>query len=128
MARGRGRNGTDSARTFKFEPAGPRTRSDDGTAFMPDPGDGPARIPDDLAESLAEDFLEAATRGEDVAEDVHEQIVPEELGGPFLETSALEEFANDVDGANPSDATSEPLPRPIAGLVQPAEEEEDEEN
>jgi hypothetical protein len=91
---------------------------------MPDPGDGPARIPDDLAESLAEDFLEAATRGEEVAEDVREQIVPEELGGPFLETSALEEFANDVDGANPSDAMPEPLPRPIAGLVQPPEDEE----
>ena len=126
MARGRGRNGANSPRTFKFEPAGPRVRSDDGTAFMPDPESGPARIPDDLAESLAEDFLEAATRGEEVAEDVREQIVPEELGGPFLETSALEEFANDVDGANPADATSEPLPRPIAGLVQPAEEEEEE--
>ena len=125
MARARGRNGAGS-RSFKFEPTGPRGRSDDGNAFMPDPESGPARIQDDLAESLAEDFLEAATRGEEVAEDVREQIVPEELGGPFLETSALEEFANDIDGANPSDAMPEPLPRPIAGLVQPAEEEEEE--
>jgi len=91
---------------------------------MPDPESGPAVIPDDLAESLAEDFLEAATRGEEVAEDVREQVVPEELGGPFVETSALEEFANDTDLANPIDASPEPLPRPIAGLVQPAEDEE----
>jgi hypothetical protein len=96
---------------------------------MPDPEGGPALIQDDLAESLAEDFLEAATRGEEVAEDVREQVVPEELGGPFLETSALEEFANDVDAANPSDASPEPLPRPNAGLVQapgPATDEEEE--
>ncbi len=123
MARGRGR-GTNHRPTMMAPPAVFRGRSDDGNAFMPDPEDGPAVIQDDLAESLAEDFLEAATRGEEVAEDVREQIVPEELGGPFLETSALEEFANDIDGANPVGAFAEPLPRPIAGLVQPAEDEE----
>ena len=123
MARGRGR-GADGSGIFPSPPQ-LRGRSDDGNAFMPDPEDGPVLIHDDLAESLAEDFLEAATRGEEVAEDVREQVVPEELGGPFVETSALEEFANDVDLANPPDASPEPLPRPIAGLVQAAEEEEE---
>jgi hypothetical protein len=106
-------------------PHGFRQRSDDGNAFMPDPEDGPARIHDDLAENLAEDYLQAATQGMEVEED-HDQIVPEELGGPFIETSAAEEFALDTDEANPEDASREPLPRPVAGLVLSAPEGEDE--
>ena len=91
---------------------------------MPDPGDGPARIRDDLAENLAEDYVQAATQGMEVEED-HDQIVPEELGGPFVETSAAEEFALDTDEANPEDASREPLPRPVAGLVLSAPEDEE---
>jgi hypothetical protein len=101
-------------------------RSDDGNAFMPDPEDGPARIRDDLAENLAEDYLQAATQGMEVEEDL-DQIVPEEFGGPFVETSAAEEFALDTDEANPEDASREPLPRPVAGLVLSAAEDEDNE-
>ena len=76
-------------------PSGPRVheRSDDGNAFIPDPEGGPAHTSDDLAEILAEDFLQAATSGEDVAEESGDEVVPEELGGPFVETSAGEEFA-----------------------------------
>jgi hypothetical protein len=91
---------------------------------MPDPGDGPARIPDDLAENLAEDYLQAATQGMEVEED-HDQIVPEEIGGPFVETTAAEEFAQGIDEANPEDASREPLPRPVAGLVLSAPEDEE---
>jgi hypothetical protein len=87
---------------------------------MPDPEGGPARIDDTLAENLAEEYLESATRGEDAVEDALDAIVPEELGGPFIETSAAVEYALDADGANPVDAEQEPLPRPVAGLVQPA--------
>ena len=106
-------------------PATRRGRSDDGTAFMPDPEDGPARIDDSLAETLAEEYLESATRGEDAVEDTLEEVVPEELGGPFVETSAADEFADGVDAANPEDAEAEPLPRPVAGLVQaPPEHDE----
>jgi hypothetical protein len=90
---------------------------DDANAFMPDPEGGPARIDDDLAESLAEEFIQSATRGSDDDEAL-EGLVPEELGGPFIETSAAEEFANDTDDMNPPDAEPEPLPRPVAGLVQ----------
>ena len=93
---------------------------------MPDPGDGPARIRDDLAENLAEDYLQAATQGVEVEEDL-DQIVPEEFGGPFVETSAAEEFALDTDEANPEDASREPLPRPVAGLVLAAPEDEENE-
>jgi hypothetical protein len=99
-------------------------RSDDGNAFMPDPEDGPARIRDDLAENLAEDYVLAATQGPEVEEDL-DQIVPEEFGGPFVETTAAEEFAHDTDEANPLDASREPLPRPVAGLVMAAPEEEE---
>jgi hypothetical protein len=86
---------------------------------MPDPEDGPARIDDSLAETLAEEYLESATRGEDVVEDAFDEVVPEELGGPFVETTAADEFADGIDAANPEDAEAEPLPRPVAGLVQP---------
>jgi hypothetical protein len=99
-------------------PPGRRTRTDDGTAFMPDPEGGPAIIDDSLAENLAEEFLESATRGDDAVEEAMEEVVPEELGGPFIETSAADEFAEGIDGANPEDAEPEPLPRPVAGLVQ----------
>ena len=105
-------------------PHGLHRRSDDADAFMPDPEDGPARIPDDLAENLAEDYLQAATQGMEVEED-HDQVVPEEIGGPFIETTAAEEFAQGIDEANPEDASREPLPRPVAGLVMSAPEDEE---
>jgi hypothetical protein len=92
-------------------------RSDDGNAFFPDPEGGPARTSDELAESMAEEFLQAATSGEDTAEDVLDQVVAEELGGPFVETSALEEFAGGTDESNPPDAEREPLPLTNGGIV-----------
>lgn len=90
---------------------------------MPDPEGGPARIGDDLAENLAEEFVDAVTGG-DGADDVE---VSEEMGGPFVVTSAADEFAHDIDEANPPDAEREPLPRPGAGLIQsPNDEQKDE--
>jgi hypothetical protein len=61
-----------------------RERSDDGNAFFADPGDGPAHVKDTLAQELAEEFLIAGTSGEDVAEEVFNGEVDEDLGGPFL--------------------------------------------
>ena len=102
-------------------------RTDDANAFMPDPEGGPATIADDLAENLAEEYLQGATQGSDAEEDL-DQVVPEEIGGPFIETSAAEEFAHDTDETNPLEAEAEPLPRPIAGLISiPGDEEEAEE-
>jgi hypothetical protein len=106
-------------------PAAPQRhqRSDDGNAFIPDPEGGPAHTRDDLAESLAEDFLQAATSGEDMAEEAGDEVVPEELGGPFVETSAEEEFASGTDESNPPDAETEPLPVSGPGIVGTPKEE-----
>jgi hypothetical protein len=108
-------------------------RADGADAFMPDPEEGPAQIDDDIAETLAEDFLQAATSGQDAVEESLDGLVEEELGGPFIVTTADEEFAASVDSMNPEDATREPLPRVNGGLYQPSAEayvgdiEEDEE-
>jgi hypothetical protein len=88
-------------------------RSDEGTAFLPDPYDGagaPARTSDPLAETLAEEYVSSATYAEETVEDHFNQEQPEELGGPFTETSAQEEFANAPDASNPVDAEREPFP------------------
>jgi hypothetical protein len=100
----------------RFEPHGYRRR-DDADAFIPDPDGGPARVSDDLAEIMAEEFVQGATSGEDAAEEAVDVVVPEELGGPFIETSDEDEFAAGTDESNPSDAEPEPLPRPIGGIV-----------
>jgi hypothetical protein len=65
---------------------------------------------DDLAEELGEGVVEKATSGEDEAEDLLDQIVPEEQGGPFVETNATQEFAHGTDPSNPKGAKREPFP------------------
>jgi hypothetical protein len=90
---------------------------------MPDPDGGPALIRDDLAENLAEEYVDAVTRGDGSDDAAIDGVVSEEIGGPFVFTSAADEFAHDIDAANPPDAEREPLPRPGAGLVQPPDEE-----
>ncbi|MBI2393490.1 MAG: hypothetical protein HYV09_28170 [Deltaproteobacteria bacterium] len=99
---------------IKTPKAAPR-RKDDGDAFLPDPNGGPARAPDDLAELLSEEYLAAATSGEEQGEKERNQIVPEELGGPFIQSSSEEELADDVDEMNPLDAEVEPFPRAVGG-------------
>jgi hypothetical protein len=91
-------------------------RADSADAFIRNPDDGEVNVDDDLAETLAEDFVHAATSGEDQDADALDQVVPEEIGGPFVETSAEEEFADDVDESNPTDAEPEPMPRAVNGL------------
>src|SRR5262245_36048128 len=93
----------DASYRAPFEPHR-HGRTDDADAFIPDPDGGPAVIPDDLAESLAEEFLESATSGEDRAEELQDEVVPEELGGPFVESTAEQEFASGTDASNPEDA------------------------
>jgi hypothetical protein len=93
-------------------------RADSADAFIRNPDDGEMNVDDDLAENLAEEFVHAATSGENQAEEMLDQIVPEEIGGPFVETSAEEEFADDIDESNPSDAEPEPMPRAVTGLSE----------
>jgi hypothetical protein len=111
------------ARRLKASPSMPE-RSDDANAFIPDPGEGPARTSDDLAEALAEDFVQSATRGNEVLEDDLDQPLSEEIGGPFVLTRARDEFAEGTDESNPADAEPEALPKPVAGLVQRPRAEE----
>src|SRR5688500_5679376 len=52
-------------------PVRPSRRSDSADAFFPDPQEGgPSRAPDDLAETLAEDFVASATSGDNVDDEV----------------------------------------------------------
>jgi hypothetical protein len=77
---------------------------DDANAFFPDPEGGEAHAAEDtLAENLAEAYLESATSGEERAEDVLNELVAEELGGPFLE---------DVQSAEDDELPLEPRPPP----------------
>jgi hypothetical protein len=70
-----------------------------------------ARSPgDDLAEERGEEVVEKATTGEDEAEELLDQVVPEEQGGPFVETNAAQEFAHGTDPSNPRGAKREPFP------------------
>ena len=93
-------------------------RHDSAAAFLPEPDGGRLVAPDDLAELLAEDFVMGATSGNDADNDEHEEVVPEELGGPFVETAASDEFAGGTDESNPEDATPEPLPRVMGGPMR----------
>jgi hypothetical protein len=88
----------------------PHGRSDAADAFFPDPGDGPATVSDELAEDLAESFLASATSAEDQREPHHEQVVEEEIGGPFVPSTAGREFADDPDESNPPGSRREAFP------------------
>ncbi len=92
-------------------PVHAKTRPDDGNAFFPDPGQGPARVKDDLAEELAEEFVESATSGEEGGEESLNADVPEDSGGPFVQTTGGTEFADGTDASNPEEATREPFPK-----------------
>lgn len=79
---------------------------DDARAFMSGP-----KSKDGFAEELGEGFVEIATSGEDQQEDVFNQTVPEDDGGPFVETSGKTEFAHGTDASNIKGATREPFPK-----------------
>jgi protein-disulfide isomerase len=78
----------------------------DERAFLRGP-----RAADAFAEALGEEFVETATSGEDEAEDVFNQEVAEDAGGPFVETSGRKEFAHGTDASNIPGATREPFPK-----------------
>jgi len=80
-------------------------RDDTPTGFIEQP-----RSDDDLAENLGEEFVESATSGENQEEEVLDQEVPEERGGPFVESTAGTEFAWGTDASNPKGAKREPFP------------------
>jgi hypothetical protein len=70
-----------------------------------------ARSKDDLVEELGEEFVTEATSAEHEGEDMQDQEVPEERGGPFVQTTGDQEFAHGTDPSNPKGASREPFPR-----------------
>jgi len=85
--------------------SGKKRDADDGKAFL-----NGSRSTDALAEQLGEEWIETATSGEDEGNEVFDQKVPEEDGGPFVETTGNEEFAEGTDESNIEGATREPFP------------------
>ena len=68
-----------------------------------------------LAEELGEGSVSNMTSGEDGYPEALDEKVDEENGGPFVETSAQEEFARGTDESNIDEATREPFPRTTGG-------------
>jgi len=72
---------TKTRRVLATESPGSGARTRRGRALIPGAED------DDLAEELGEESVEAATSGQSSAEDNLNAEVPEETGGPFVETT-----------------------------------------
>ena len=85
-------------------------RMDDGNAFLPDPGSGPAHTKVDLAEQLAEQFLVSATSAEEAGQEDLDSEMAEERGGPFVVTRASKEFAPGADASNIPEAEATAFP------------------
>lgn len=79
-------------------------------AFLPDPGEGPARTKDEFAEEFAERFINSATSDEDRDDVRMQEPTIEEEGGPYVTTSDAEEFGGDPDANNPGDTEPEAFP------------------
>jgi hypothetical protein len=62
------------------------------------------------AERAGEEFVLAATTGEEGGAPELEEMTPEESGGPFVATTGRAEFAHGTDASNPRDGTREPFP------------------
>ncbi len=78
---------------------------EDDKAFLRRPRTG-----EPLSEELGEAYVESATTGEESEAERHERFVTEEQGGPFVPSTAFEEYADGTDASNTGDATREPLP------------------
>jgi hypothetical protein len=69
-----------------------------------------AQPTDDLAEELGKEAVTAMNEGGDELAEARDQTTVEELGGPFVNTTGAQEFADGVDASNPSTAEREPFP------------------
>jgi hypothetical protein len=69
-----------------------RRSPDFGNAFVPDVARTHKPLADDCAESFAEEFIEAATSAEAIAEHARDEWIIEEVGGPFLEIRTVDEM------------------------------------
>jgi hypothetical protein len=80
--------------------------SDDNRAFL-----RRSRTQDSLGEELGEEAVRTMTSGEDQSDQLQNLQVDEENGGPFVTTSARQEFARGTDRSNPRKSTREPFPK-----------------
>jgi hypothetical protein len=62
------------------------------------------------ATEFALEFVESATAAQSEGQEMLDREMPEEEGGPFVETSAATEFAMDSEAPNIEGATREPFP------------------
>jgi hypothetical protein len=72
---------------------------------------------DELARELGEEYVRSVNSAEHMADDIRDQEVSEEHGGPFITSPADREFADDIDEMNPVDA--EPAPLPVVSPLRP---------
>jgi hypothetical protein len=107
-----------------------RKRSDGADAFIPESAQSSGTT-DDLAELLAEQYLRSAG-GDETEEDTRDEVVPEELGGPFVETASNVEFGRTRSTGTRSvkrkraatDPLRSPLPQAVGALAIAAPDEE----
>jgi len=88
-------------------------RSDGGDAFIPESAQI-SGTSDGVAELMAEQYLRGAS-GDECEEDTRDEEVPEELGGPFVESRPEAEFGSTRQAGDAS-----PLSKHSKGTRQPA--------
>ena len=99
-------------------------RSDNGDAFIPE-STQISGTSDGVAELMAEQYLRGAS-GDECDEDTRDEEVSEELGGPFVESRAEEEFGStrkaqdtSIHDAGARPPTRRPLRIPLPQAVGP---------
>jgi hypothetical protein len=100
-----------------------KVRKDDADAFITE-ADQVAGTPDDLAQHLAEEFLRSAAGGEDSEEDSRDEVLAEEMGGPFIESGPEEEFGSTLDRDVPEPGARTLLARGL-GQGQSGDDDDD---
>jgi hypothetical protein len=109
-------------------------RSDGADAFIPESAQI-SGTSDGLAESLAEQYLREAS-GDDSEDGARDDVVPEELGGPFVESGPQDEYGPTRQGRSDGDvevddagrlasgATRNPMPQAVGPLALAGPDEE----
>lgn len=99
-------------------------RSDSADAFIRE-SEQTTGTQDDLAEHLAEEFTRSIATGEADDERVDDDLQPEEIGGPFIESAADREYGATRARTGPDpDSPPNPVPEAVGSLVVASPEEE----
>lgn len=101
-----------------------KKRSDDADAFIRE-SDMAKGTKDDLAENLAQQYLKEASSGQESDEEGKDELLEEDLGGPYVFTSSEQEFAKKavpVAGGGPVELNA--LPQAVGPLAIASADEE----